>query len=298
MNEGHIVEELYNEIRAAHQKPVMHFSIEEAKTGLTESKIGGTPYMPHDMRWPLDSKGEPMDLLAQINCTDIKDMPDFPHEGLLQFFIGTATEYMGAPLEDLTSQGDFRVFYQEQIDSSVTEDEVEGKRPDSNRDEDAVFTPIEGNRQFRMVFDKPAIQPVTIDDFMFDKLFSEKWNELHPDDRINGFRELYWRCLYEGGFESEEAFLKEAITLNECARNSQVGGYPYFTQRDPRKECEEIADRDTVLFQLDSAEERKDGVFQDYLILWGDAGIANFFINGEALRNRDFSNVAYTWDCS
>ena len=32
-------------------------------------------------------------------------------------------------------------------------------------------------------------------------------------------------------------------------------------------------------------------------ILWGDAGVGNFFIDLEKLKQRDFSDVFYTWDC-
>ena len=32
-------------------------------------------------------------------------------------------------------------------------------------------------------------------------------------------------------------------------------------------------------------------------VMWGDSGIANFFINREKLRRCDFSDVIYNWDC-
>lgn len=32
-------------------------------------------------------------------------------------------------------------------------------------------------------------------------------------------------------------------------------------------------------------------------IMWGDSGVANFFIRKEDLLNLDFSNVIYNWDC-
>lgn len=31
-------------------------------------------------------------------------------------------------------------------------------------------------------------------------------------------------------------------------------------------------------------------------ILWGDAGVGNFFISKEDLINKDFSRVLYNWD--
>lgn len=63
----------------------------------------------------------------------------------------------------------------------------------------------------------------------------------------------------------------------------QVGGYPFFTQSDPRS----ADDGEVLLFQLNSVKD----------IMWGDAGVANFFIDREALKNRDFSHVMYNWDC-
>ncbi|KUP29404.1 hypothetical protein AU384_16870 [Bacillus halotolerans] len=36
----------------------------------------------------------------------------------------------------------------------------------------------------------------------------------------------------------------------------------------------------------------------DIDLLWGDVGIANFFITPDDLRGKDFSNVLYNGDCS
>jgi uncharacterized protein YwqG len=63
----------------------------------------------------------------------------------------------------------------------------------------------------------------------------------------------------------------------------KLGGYPEFTQQDPRKP----QDRQVLLLQLDS----------DDAMMWGDSGIANFFIDPADLQRGDFSRVAYTWDC-
>ncbi|ETJ18863.1 hypothetical protein Q604_UNBC18576G0001, partial [human gut metagenome] len=30
---------------------------------------------------------------------------------------------------------------------------------------------------------------------------------------------------------------------------------------------------------------------------WGDGGVCNFFINKDKLKNLDFSDVLYNWDC-
>ncbi|MEL6214380.1 MAG: DUF1963 domain-containing protein [Pseudomonadota bacterium] len=70
----------------------------------------------------------------------------------------------------------------------------------------------------------------------------------------------------------------------------QIGGYAVFTQTDPRSY--EGKDEDwQVLLQLDSQ------TIGDLDMMWGDVGIANFFIRPADLAARDFSQVWYNWDC-
>lgn len=72
----------------------------------------------------------------------------------------------------------------------------------------------------------------------------------------------------------------------------KVGGYPYFTQSDPRPYIENGDYYDFLLFQLDT-----DCIGEEDVTMWGDAGVGNFFINSEKLKNKDFSDVLYNWDC-
>ena len=70
----------------------------------------------------------------------------------------------------------------------------------------------------------------------------------------------------------------------------KIGGYPAFTQWDPRAEDDP---RTVLLLQIDSEYRRG-----NTKIMWGDAGIGGFFCTPEALAARDFSDVLYNWDCS
>ncbi|MDE5770593.1 MAG: DUF1963 domain-containing protein [Ruminococcus sp.] len=72
----------------------------------------------------------------------------------------------------------------------------------------------------------------------------------------------------------------------------KVGGYPFFTQFDPRYNMENGNYYDFLLFQLDT-----DYIGKEDLVMWGDSGVGNFFINSEKLKKRDFSDVLYNWDC-
>nr|MCR5080229.1 DUF1963 domain-containing protein [Treponema sp.] len=76
--------------------------------------------------------------------------------------------------------------------------------------------------------------------------------------------------------------------FDEYQAGHRISGYPYFTQYDPRSADDGY---DVLLLQIDTDD---DGGNQ---IMWGDSGIANFFIKREDLKKRDFSNVLYNWDC-
>ena len=71
----------------------------------------------------------------------------------------------------------------------------------------------------------------------------------------------------------------------------KVGGYPVFTQNDPRDE-KQLEYYDFLLFQLDT-----DDLDGEDVVMWGDCGVGNFFINSEKLKQCDFSDVLYNWDC-
>ena len=70
----------------------------------------------------------------------------------------------------------------------------------------------------------------------------------------------------------------------------KIGGYPAFTQEDPRDIPKED-DHDILLLQIDT-----DNIGERE-IMWGDSGVANFFISRENLKQRNFQDVIYTWDC-
>lgn len=66
----------------------------------------------------------------------------------------------------------------------------------------------------------------------------------------------------------------------------KMGGYAFFTQHDSRSGNAGL-DGYELLLQIDS----------DDNIMWGDMGVANFFIHPTDLAKKDFSKVLFTWDC-
>lgn len=116
-------------------------------------------------------------------------------------------------------------------------------------------------------------------------------NEFDDDDMLPVLRECGM------SFEKSENRFVDIYKIEDDDDESwqenighKVGGYPYFTQSDPRDE-KMLEYYDFLLFQLDSDYNDED------LVLWGDVGVGNFFINSEKLKNQDFSDVLYNWDC-
>lgn len=282
------VRQVADRLQTAGVRPRLPFSLEQGEPGLLESKVGGTPYLPHTMDWPLDSSGNGLILLAQIDCAALTGLPDFPHSGLLQFLIGQTGCY-GMDFDDQTAPKGFRVLYHETADPSVTAEEVEAKRPPVPEDAD---TPLGDDAPCRICFGQVEEQGVTGADGSFGVAFVQMWNTLFPNEPI---REM-WDALDELDEDDVEELLNPK-NAESCEGSEvpwhQLGGYPYFTQADPRERESAYVDLDTLLFQLDTDWQArgKDRV------MWGDCGVGNFFINREALKNRDFSRVAYNWDC-
>ena len=66
-----------------------------------------------------------------------------------------------------------------------------------------------------------------------------------------------------------------------------VGGYPLFVQHSPAYYDDGLYD--TLLLQLDCDDECN--------IMFGDSGNCYFLISKEDLKNRNFDNVEYGWQC-
>ncbi len=203
-------------------------------------------------RAPVDENGRPMRLLAAIFLSEMPHIEDFPAKGVLRFYIAENDAY-GADFSDPISQKGFRVMY----------DEDESRFESSANNVNSEFFPVMGS--FRISFRKEK-EAMPFDVYGAQDLFEENFGEI---------RDGIFDALYD----------------SLAADQSKVGGYPYFTQYDPREDKYE--QYDTLLFQLNSTT-----VNGRDLVMFGDCGVCNFFISREALRRRDFSDVLYTWDCT
>ena len=252
---------------------VLAFDSESTPT-IFDSKVGGLPYWDPAKTYPTDNKGNKMYLLAQINFDQDKAESPLPQSGMLQFFIG-GEEMYGLDLDHPTEQKDWRIVYHEKVDASVTAEAVEAMGiPSNNGDDEEVDSPVFRSCVFRLVKKETWLTPDHWE--RFDELTLEVAKDLFGETDAESANEVFG--------EDQYALLEEEYFYSE---NSQLLGHPFFTQEDVREEGSRY---NTLLFQLDS--ETVDGV-----VMWGDSGVGNFFINAEDLKRLDFSNVLYNWDC-
>lgn len=267
---------VYKQIKKETEVPCVKISLTETKPTVFESKLGGIGYIPHDGNFPTDSKKNQLRLLAQIECEKIK-LDKFPDHGLLQFWI-MPNDLFGADFDNNTKQEEFRIIYHENIDKTVTEEEIKEKIiPNEYEKNDDSHMPVYG--EYGLEF-ADSTSFMTEHDFRYEKIFCGKYNAMNPPKKIKSSYDLECRADDMEDCEDE-------VDL-ENAFGHKIGGYPAFTQEDPRSDEK----YDFLLLQLDS-----DFSADNDRLMWGDAGICNFFINSEKLKALDFSDVIYNWDC-
>lgn len=213
----------------------------------------------------------PLRFLAQVNFSEMPPLDGFPTKGILQFYIAGENAH-GLNFENPEEQKGFRVIYHEE----VVEDETAllSVLPTDGVEYPDGF-PVDG--ELRLNFEKSSM-PMGGGDYRFDKLLLDAYNEANPDARV---------ASLDRAPEDELDKVYDQLDMG----GHRMGGYPFFTQLDPREYHQELKENSILLFQLDSDET------DDYKIVWGDSGVCNFFIRPENLAKRDFSRVLYHWDC-
>ena len=267
-----IVDEIKRRTAAPCWKLTLH---PEGPCGLLDSKVGGLPYWDPGLPYPVDSQGNQMTLLAQLNFAQLGTEDPLPRAGVLQFFIGQDDGF-GIDYDEPDRQKNFRVVYHPEPDPALTLEQIQALELPTHVEAD-LCTPVIREAAFTA---EKTVGYMGPENSRFDALFREAVQAVTGED-IGDKHEYQY---FDG---ADRDYLYDQLS----AAGHRLLGYPFFTQYDPR---EPDSPYDTLLFQLDSdmADDRKD------LVLWGDCGVGNFFINGEDLLRRDFSRVLYNWDCS
>ena len=109
------VEEILEEIRRRTKKQAYALAIDrDREPGLFDSKFGGLPYWDMEKEYPVDSTGNKMMLLAQINLErlfqEVERDELLPSTGMFQFFIALDDVY-GMDFDGQGIQKNFKVVY-------------------------------------------------------------------------------------------------------------------------------------------------------------------------------------------
>lgn len=276
-------EAVYDELKAAHNKEVIYIKAEKVDDlSLEESKFGGFPFVPLGGAIPTNAEGSQLALLAQINCAQLPENNMYPSDGWLQIWC-LEDEMYGFCSDTIQPETNQKVLYIPAGTQGEPLERVEAMyQPYGNEECPLWFVDEQGAIWGMRLSFTHGQQGITYSDGRFRDLFLDRWNKRYPEQAVENFYDLPDE-IFENMVDSHDG--------PDCAH--QLGGYPYFTQYDPRYEFDsaELAKYTEVLFQIDSQFDTK------WDLCWGDAGVRNFFISRENLEALDFSDLLYNFDC-
>ncbi len=291
-------QKIVKEIQERNQQPVCHLQFSRESFNIADSHLGGIPYLPHNQKYPIGADGQMLWLCAQINFSQMPHIDDFPDKGILQIFLSEFNYDGGFGLyseEDGTVQGQWCLHYYPLVDETVTEEECLAKMPrtwESNTE--PWRTP---DRPLKMIFLPIEYEKINQYDFRFDSLFANTLKSYLPDANP----EKYMPYGLRDNTSDERELLntiREQIKIGGC----KIGGYPSFTQDDPRlysEECGKPLEKwDTLRFQLDDDTFTFPAGDIGNMDINLNGGTLNFLIRKEDLKNLDFSQVLAQWACS
>lgn len=139
----------------------------------------------------------------------------------------------------------------------------------------------------------PSTSSPTTDDLMVLKVANDDDDmpfegclalSFEKKEEFAGFTDLVASDNFYSSIEGDLTEEQQEIFYDQINNSgSKIGGYAAFTQDDPR----ELGVDWVMLLQMDTDEN----------LMFGDAGVANWFIKREDLKNLNFDNVLFTWDC-
>lgn len=229
---------------------------------ILDDKLGGKPYLPVGEKYPVDSNGNYMNLLLQVNLKNIK-LKNFPSEGILEVFtnIGNNLEYcvklFKEGLEYQTDLPEVKAYFEgEEIEYFI-------KRPILiTLEKDIMHMPTSNYKSTALI--KKLCEQV------FDRKFA---NHSELEEFFGG-----WEKYFDFKFA-----ISEKLTYHKI----NIGGYPHFNQDDIRENLKPR--KNECIFSIDS-------VGLEEFIQIVDSGIIFGFSSKEDLKNANFDNVLIDYD--
>ena len=270
------IEEFVLNLEALTQREVIRIKLSLAdELAVTDSKVGGVPYIPKGGALPRSAEGKPLFMLAQINCEQLPENNLYPKKGLLQFWIAdTEDPLYGLDYDDPCSNDFKRVLYFSTIGEALPIDDFI-----SDYTFDDNHLPFNSKKQFALHFKKDT-ESISLEERAATQLFFEKWNEAFST-QITTIDEFFEEVPNDICEEINASLLKEPT-------GHKIGGYPYLIQVDPREENDPHT---LLLLQIDI-----DNVGGEEICWGNEGGVANFFVSPEDMANCKFDDVLFHWE--
>lgn len=299
MEKIRLCQEIVDGIQTENRQPMCRLQFSQGFFGITDSHIGGVPYLPRNEAYPIGEGGQPLWLCAQINFAQMPPMENFPKEGILQFFLSDWNYDGGFGLyseTDGTVQNQWRVCWYPEIDSTVNEAECLVKMPVLWADGTELWrTPGE---PLKMDFLPIEQEGVNHEDFRFDVLFAAALKKHLPEANPKMFTPYgLWDETPQNRESPNMKALERILKQIECG-GCKIGGYPRYLQDDPRLYGDDLPAWDILLFQLDDDTFTYAAGDIGDMALNLNGGTLNFLIRFKDLQNRDFSRVLAQWACT
>lgn len=238
------------------EKECYSISCVEGTPDILDDKIGGQPYLPIGEEYPKDKNGNPMPLLIQINLEKI-DLENWPKTGTLEIFMeqGFNTSW----------PTDYKIKYFK----NGIEYQTEFPNIDLNN-----FV-LQASIKIEL---KKDICHMSLGDYRANNILINIFNEIFDKNVTNTFD-------IDDVVEGYDWYSDMNDSLSKPLAN--IGGYPDFTQQDPRYDKPDHMDE--CLVKIDS--------YLDRRLQIGDSGIIFSFINSNDLKECKFENGHCDWDC-
>lgn len=274
---GILVKRIVEVLKEKTGKKSLRFGFKKEEGSVLSCKLGGVPFIPVGGEYPVSEEdGVKLFLLLQLNFAEMPHIDSYPTKGILQVFIDGRDGFCYGLDSDQSYQDAWRVIYYEDVSNPMPAEDVKKLMPEMTDDVDLPI--IDCEKEYLLTYTE-EFMPISTDDYRFDEIFKDICKDIMPD-------ELKDKGVYELPKDMRHELYNQLSGLS-----SRLGGYPGFTQNDPREYADKYANME-LLVQIDS-----ESIDNEDITMWGDCGIANFFINAEDLEKLDFSKVLYNWDC-
>lgn len=236
------------------------------------SHVGGPVYLPQNISYPLDTDGNPMLFIIQINFAEIPNIPGYPKEGVFQLFV-QADEMLGINSAEHGTRNRQVFFWKntEKLKSrhdpiKVHPDILLYKRDwiDGKTDTTTARDIHQNGRKIEFKSSLSDVIPWLVYDYPVPKILGQEFKKhVFLDEHV-----------------------QEAIDGINPEAQIMIGGYSSNGQIDPRFQVSEDTEHTRVLLTIRSMDE---------IQVWDNYNL-NIFVRPMDLKHQDFSNIIYYID--